>query len=49
MEEPLTRVVNITQPKPSSFLRNSITKLNLIKFLIALDLGKQDLEKSITC
>jgi hypothetical protein len=31
MQEPLTRVVNITEPKPSNFSRNSITKPNLIK------------------
>jgi hypothetical protein len=31
MQEPYTRVVNITEPKTGRFSRNSITKLNLIK------------------
>jgi hypothetical protein len=31
MHEPYTSVVNITEPKPSRFSGNSITKLNLIK------------------
>jgi hypothetical protein len=38
--------VNITEPKPSSFLEIALLNSTLLKFLIALDSGKQDLEKS---
>jgi hypothetical protein len=31
MQEHYTRVVNITEPKPSRIFRNSITKLNLVQ------------------
>jgi hypothetical protein len=39
--------VNITEPKPNNFF-SEIASLNstLLKFLIAVDSGKQDLEKS---
>jgi hypothetical protein len=38
--------VNITKPKPTDFLEIVSLNSTLLKFLTAVDSGKQDLEKS---